>query len=188
MATVILGVSGSIAAYKAADVVSLLVKAGHEVHVVCTKNATEFITPLTLQTLSRHAVLVSFEDEKAHWVPPHIELAQRADLMVIAPATANLLAEMVHGLAPDALTSLYLACKSPVLVCPAMNEAMWFHPATQENVAKLLTRPSHYLLEPQESGELACGQLGKGKLAKVEDIVERIEQLLSGDICTNNAP
>jgi len=121
MACIILGVTGSIAAYKAADIASALVKYGHEVHCVCTAKALEFVTPLTLHTISRNPVFSSFEDEKTDWVPPHIQLAQRADLLLVAPATANTMANFAHGFAPDMLSSLYLACQSPVLICPAMN-------------------------------------------------------------------
>ena len=137
MACIILGVTGSIAAYKAADIASALVKHGHEVHCVCTAKALEFVTPLTLHTISRNPVFSSFEDEKTDWVPPHIQLAQRADLLLIAPATANTMANFAHGFAPDMLSSLYLACQSPVLICPAMNVHMWEHAATQQNAAVL---------------------------------------------------
>lgn len=137
MACIILGVTGSIAAYKAADIASALVKYGHEVHCVCTAKALEFVTPLTLHTISRNPVFSSFEDEKTDWVPPHIQLAQRADLLLIAPATANTMANFAHGFAPDMLSSLYLACQSPVLICPAMNVHMWEHAATQQNAAVL---------------------------------------------------
>lgn len=180
MATIVLGVCGSIAAYKAADVASRLVKAGHEVHCVCTPNALRFVTPLTLMTLSRNPVICSFEDETESWVPVHINLAQRADLLVIAPASAHTMACMARGLAPNALTSLYLACKAPVLIFPAMNGAMWEHPATQENAAILAARPAHVILGPAESGVLACGAEGKGRLLPVDDIVQAISQRLKG--------
>ena len=118
MACIILGVTGSIAAYKAADIASALVKHGHDVHCVCTAKALEFVTPLTLHTISRNPVFSSFDDEKGEWVPPHIQLAQNADLLVVVPATANTMANFAHGMAPDMLSSLYLACKAPVLICP----------------------------------------------------------------------
>lgn len=178
MANIVLGVTGSIAAYKAADIASQLVKLGHDVHVVCTQKATEFITPLTLQTMSRNRVFTSFEDEKDSWVPPHIALAQSADLLVIAPATANTIANMAWGQAPDILTSLYLANRAPVLICPAMNTMMWGHEATQNNINLLKARSKHYVLGPAEDGELACGAKGAGKLVPVDAIIQYITELL----------
>lgn len=173
MATIVLGVCGSIAAYKAADVASMLVKRGHEVHCVCTPTALKFVTPLTLMTLSRQPVVSSFEDETTSWVPAHIRLAERADVLVIAPASAHTIACMAQGLAPNVLTSLYLANRAPVLICPAMNTHMWEHAATQANVRTLEQR-GHCILGPAESGMLACGAEGKGRLAPVEDIVNAI--------------
>ena len=178
MSTIILGITGSIAAYKATEIASGLVKNGHEVHCVCTEKALEFITPLTLQTMSRNKVYSSFDDEKGNWIPPHIDLAQRADLVVIAPATANTLAEMAHGLAPDILTSLYLATRAPILICPAMNCFMWDHPATQKNISVLMKRENHHLLGPAQSGLLASGTEGRGKLVPVQDIIDEIEKIL----------
>lgn len=174
MACVVLGVCGSIAAYKAADVASWLVKQGHEVHCVCTPTALRFVTPLTLMTLSRHPVISAFEDETGSWVPPHIQLAQQADVLVILAATANTLACMAHGMAPNALTSLYLANRAPVLIFPAMNGHMWEHPATQANAACLAARAGHFIYGPAESGLLACGVEGKGRLLPVPEICERI--------------
>lgn len=173
MATVVLGVCGSIAAYKAADVASGLVKRGHEVHCVCTPTALRFVTPLTLMTLSRHPVLSSFDDETQDWVPAHISLAQKADLLAIAPASAHTMACMARGLAPNVLTSLYLANHAPVLVFPAMNTHMWEHPATQENVQILAARGCS-IHGPAEEGRLACGACGKGRLLPVAEILEAI--------------
>lgn len=178
MACIVLGITGSIAAYKAADIASALVKHGEEVHCVCTTKALEFIPALTLHTLSRNPVLSSFEDEKNDWVPPHIQLALKADLLVVAPATANAIANFAHGMAPDMLSSLYLACKAPVLICPAMNVHMWEHPATQENIAVLKRRNGHHLFGPADSGVLACGSAGTGKLMPVEQIVRKTLSLL----------
>ena len=174
MATIVLGVCGSIAAYKAADVASRLVKLGHEVHCVCTPAALQFVTPLTLMTLSRHPVITTFEDETVGWVPVHIELAQKADLLAIVPASANTMACMAQGFAPNALTSLYLAYRGPVLMFPAMNGAMWEHPATQANAATLAARPQHRIIGPAEDGMLACGTNGKGRLVDVDYIVREI--------------
>jgi len=172
--TIVLGISGSIAAYKAADLASQLVKAGHEVHAVMTRSATEFITPLTLQVLTRNPVLVTLEDEKQSWKPGHIDLADRADLFLVAPASANLLGEFAHGLAPDSLTSIYLALPrtTRVLIAPAMNGKMWLHPATQRNVAQLKADGCEFV-EP-DTGDLACGYQGIGRLAPVEDILAKV--------------
>jgi phosphopantothenoylcysteine decarboxylase/phosphopantothenoylcysteine decarboxylase/phosphopantothenate--cysteine ligase len=174
---IVLGISGSIAAYKAADLASQLVKLGHEVHVVMTRSAMEFITPLTLQTLTRQPVLVSLEDEKNSWKPGHIELADNADLFLVAPATANVLGNFANGLAPDPLASIYLALPrtTPVLIAPAMNGKMWLHPATQRNVAQLKQDGCHFI-DPAE-GDLACGYEGIGRLAPVEEILARIAVL-----------
>jgi phosphopantothenoylcysteine decarboxylase len=172
--TIVLGISGSIAAYKAADLASQLVKAGHEVHAVMTRSATEFITPLTLQTLTRNPVLVTLEDEKQSWKPGHIDLADRAELFLVAPASANLLAEFAHGLAPDSLTSIYLALPrtTRVLIAPAMNGKMWLHPATQRNIAQLKADGCEFI-DP-DTGDLACGYQGVGRLASIDDILARV--------------
>jgi phosphopantothenoylcysteine decarboxylase len=171
---IVLGISGSIAAYKAADLASQLVKAGHEVHAVMTRSATEFITPLTLQTLTRNPVLVTLEDEKQSWKPGHIDLADRAELFLVAPASANLLAEFAHGLAPDSLTSIYLALPrtTRVLIAPAMNGKMWLHPATQRNIAQLKADGCEFI-DP-DTGDLACGYQGVGRLASIDDILARV--------------
>ncbi len=174
MATIVLGVCGSIAAYKAAGVASRLVKHGHDVHCVCTPAALEFITPLTLMTLSRNPVITTFEDETGNWVPVHIDLAQRADVLAIVPASANTMACMAHGQCPNALTSLYLAYRGPVLIFPAMNGMMWEHPATQANVTTLSARNAHCIIGPAEDGMLACGTNGKGRLVDEDLIVKEI--------------
>ncbi len=132
--TIVLGVTGSIAAYKSAELASLLIKQDHNVFVVMTHDGTEFITPLTLQTLSKNPVMTSFFDEKENWRPGHIELADRANLLLIAPATANLIAELAHGLANHPLAAIALATRAPILIAPAMNGKMWAHPATRANV------------------------------------------------------
>ncbi|MBR2145014.1 MAG: phosphopantothenoylcysteine decarboxylase [Akkermansia sp.] len=174
MATIVLGVCGSIAAYKAAGVASRLVRLGHEVHCVCTPAALEFVTPLTLMTLSRNPVITTFEDETGSWVPVHIDLARRADVLAIVPASANTMASMAHGQCPNALTSLYLAYRGPVLIFPAMNNMMWEHPATQANAATLATRAGHRIIGPAEDGMLACGTTGKGRLVAEDLVVEEI--------------
>jgi phosphopantothenoylcysteine decarboxylase len=172
---IVLGISGSIAAYKAADLASQLVKAGNQVDVVMTRAATEFITPLTLQVLTRRPVLVSLEDEKQSWKPGHIELADDADLFLVAPASANVIGNFANGLAPDPLSAIYLALPrtTPVLIAPAMNGKMWQHPATARNVVRLREDGCHFV-DPAE-GLLACGYEGVGRLAPVEQILEKIE-------------
>ena len=176
MATVVLGVCGSIAAYKAADIASRLVKLGHEVHCVCTPTALRFVTPLTLMTLSRHPVISSFDEETQDWVPAHISLAQRADVVAIAPVSAHTLGCLAHGLAPNVLTSLYLANKAPVLLFPAMNTHMWEHAAVQQNVRTLVERGDR--VYAPASGALACGAEGQGRLLPVEEIVQHIVEAL----------
>ena len=171
---IVLGITGSIAAYKAADLTSQLVKAGHEVHCVMTPSATEFITPLTLQILSRQPVLVSLQDEKNSWKPGHIELADNADLFLVAPLSANTLGNFANGLAPDPLTSIYLALprETTTLLAPAMNGKMWLHPATQRNIFQLKEDGCHFI-DPAE-GDLACGYQGVGRLADVADILTAV--------------
>src|ERR1043166_8148847 len=174
---VVLGVSGSIAAYKSAELASLLVKQGHDVFVVMTRDAVEFITPLTLQTLSKNPVTTSFFDEKESWRPGHIDLADRAHLLLIAPATANVIAELAHGLAGHPLAAIALATRAPILLAPAMNGKMWSHPATVENVDKLKSRGAEFI--GPEEGMLACGYEGLGRLWKVDDIAFRADFLLA---------
>lgn len=175
--TIVLGVTGSIAAYKSAELASLLVKQGHELFVVMTHDATEFITPLTLQTLSKNPVTTSFFDEKENWRPGHIDLADRANLLLIAPATANIIAELAHGLAGHPLAAISLATRAPILIAPAMNGKMWGHAATQANVDILKSRGVEFI--GPEEGMLACGYEGVGRLWKVDDIAFRAEFFLA---------
>ena len=173
MKKILLGVSGSIAAYKAAELVRILVKRGDEVTVVMTPAATEFVKPLTFQTLSRNPVYVDEFAPPPTWKPEHIALAESADLVVVAPATANTLAKLRCGIADNLLTSVLLATKAPVVVAPAMNTGMWENPATVENLAVLKSRGVK-VVEPA-SGELACGAEGKGRMAEPEEIAEACE-------------
>src|SRR6185369_688186 len=170
---VVLGVTGSIAAYKAVDLASLLTKQGCDVHVVMTKDALHFITPLPFKTLSRHPVVTDLYDEEEGWKPTHIEMADNADLLLIAPATANTIAKLAHGLADDALTCIALALRpaAKVLIAPAMNGKMWLHPATQENVLTLKGRGVEFI--GPDAGLLSCGYEGLGRLWAVEQITER---------------
>lgn len=178
MSTIILGITGSIAAYKAANIASQLTQSGHDVHCICSEKALDFITVTTLQTLSRNKVWSSFDEEKLHWPPPHIDLAAKADLFVVAPATANTIAQFTYGLAPNVLTSIYLACQAPVLICPAMNEHMWKHCTTQHNIDILSKRDKHVIYGPDQSGSLACGTSGTGRMMPVKKILEQIHSLL----------
>lgn len=171
MKSVLLGISGSIAAYKAADITSQLSKAGYSVTCLMTSAAQEFITPLTLQTLSKNPVVTGLFDEKESWRPTHIRLADEAALFLLAPATANTLANLALGLAHDILGAIALATRAPIVIAPAMNGKMWLHPATQQHVTTLKNRGVIFI-EPEE-GMLACGYEGVGRLATVESIVAK---------------
>ena len=167
---IVLGVTGSIAAYKAAELVRLFIKNGDEVHVILTPAACEFVRPLTFQTLSRNPVSVEQFAAPAEWKPEHISLADCADLVVVAPATANTLAKMRYGLADNLLTATLLATKAPIVVAPAMNTGMWESAVTQENLAALKAR-GVTVVEPGD-GELACGVKGKGRMMEPEKILD----------------
>jgi phosphopantothenoylcysteine synthetase/decarboxylase len=175
---IVLGVTGSIAAHKAADLASLLTRQEFSVRVVMTADAQKFITPLPFNTLSRHPVVTDLYDEEAGWQPTHIKLADEADLLLIAPATAQVIARLAHGLADDALTCIALALnpQACLLIAPAMNGKMWHHPATQANVAALKARGAEFI-GPDE-GLLSCGYEGVGRLWPVEKIAERAAGLL----------
>ena len=167
---IVLGISGGIAAYKAAEVVRGLVKAGAEVHVIMTPAGQRFITPLTLQTLSGQPVITGQWDLSRGADVQHISLAREIDLFLVAPATADVLARLAHGIADDFLSTFYLAVTAPVAVAPAMNVWMWEHPATQANLALLKSRGVH-IIEPGV-GDLACGDEGIGRIADPDVIVE----------------
>ena len=186
MKSIILGVAGSIAAYKAADLTSKLVKRGYAVFVVMTENATSFVTPMTFQTLSKNPVTSGVFDERESWRPTHIDLADRADLFLVAPATANLLAKLALGICDDALTSIALATQAPILLAPAMNGKMWLHPATQQNVAILRTRGASFI--GPEAGMLACGYEGVGRLWNVDEIIAKADEILLGKERQANDP
>ncbi len=175
--TVVIGVSGGIAVYKTLDVISRLKKLGVNVNVIMTKSATEFVTPLSFQSLSQNYVVCDmFEDPKT-WDVEHISLAKRADLFLIAPATANVIGKMANGIADDMLTTTVMATKAKVLIAPAMNTNMFENPIVQRNITTL--RELGYNFVEPESGRLACGDTGKGKLASPETIVEEVVKLLS---------
>ncbi|WP_168121953.1 bifunctional phosphopantothenoylcysteine decarboxylase/phosphopantothenate--cysteine ligase CoaBC [Paenibacillus sp. HB172176] len=172
--TILLGVTGGIAAYKAAALCSRLTQAGANVHVIMTEAATKFITPLTLQTLSRNAVHVDTFDERDPSVVSHIDLADHADFVVIAPATANAIAKLAGGFGDDMLSTTLLAATCPILIAPAMNVHMYEHPAVVRNMELLASRGVMFV-EPG-TGQLACGYVAKGRLAEPEDIVAAVEQ------------
>lgn len=176
---IVLGVTGSIAAYKAADLASQLTKAECDVHVVMTANALRFITPLAFKTLSRHPVVTDLFDEEEGWRPTHIKLADEADLLLVAPATANILAKLANGLADDALSCIALALnpKARLLIAPAMNGKMWLHPATQRNVRTLKSQGAEFI--GPEKGLLSCGYEGLGRLWPVDAIGRRAVAMVS---------
>lgn len=178
MKTVVLGVTGSIAAHKAVDLASQLVKRGCDVHVVMTPDALRFLTALPFKTLSRHPVVTDLYDEEGGWKPTHISLADNADLLLVAPATANKIAKLALGIADDALTCIALALnpQAKILIAPAMNGKMWRHPATQQNVRTLMERGAAFI--GPSDGMLSCGYEGIGRLWEVSEIVERAVQLL----------
>jgi phosphopantothenoylcysteine decarboxylase/phosphopantothenate--cysteine ligase len=172
---IILGICGGIAAYKACELIRMLRSEGTAVSCILTKNGSKFVTPLSLQTLSRNPVYQEMFDN-AVWDIEHISLAQRADAIVVIPATADTIAKFANGRAEDLLSSVVLATTSPVLVCPAMNENMWLHPATQKNIS-LLKSYKYHIIEPQK-GELACGAEGVGRLADLGNIMKAVWQIL----------
>ena len=174
---IILGVTGSIAAHKAADLASLLTKQKYDVRVVMTADAQHFITPLPFKTLTRNPVVTDLYDEYEGWKPTHIELADAADLLLIAPATANVIAKLAHGIADDALSCIALALnpQAKILIAPAMNGKMWLHPATQANVQTLKKRGVEFI--GPDAGMLSCGYEGVGRLWPVEKIAARAGKL-----------
>ena len=174
---IVLGVTGGIAAYKSAEIVSRLRHSGANVHVIMTRNATEFITPLTFQTLSANPVVTDTFAAPEYWNVEHVALAKLADIFVVAPATANILAKMATGIADDMLSTTLLATKAPILVAPAMNTGMWTAPATQNNV-KVLRERGVRMIGP-ESGILACGDQGAGRMSEPETIVGEICRILA---------
>ena len=178
--TVVVGVTGGIAGYKCCEVVSRLVKLGATVKVIMTKNATEFVRPLTFEVLSKNPVVSDMWDRNFEWEVEHVSLANEADLIIIAPTTANFIGKIASGIADDMLTTTVMATSAPVLICPAMNSGMWDNPITQQNVNKLISLGYHFM--DVDEGMLACGVSGKGRLQEPEKIVERAVSILnSGD-------
>lgn len=175
--TVVIGVSGGIAVYKVCDVVSRLKKIGVNVHVIMTKSATEFVAPLTFQSLSQNYVVSDMFEEPKTWDVEHISLAKKADVFLIAPATANVIGKIACGISDDMLSTTVMATKGKVLIAPAMNTNMYENPIVQRNIDTLKAL-NYDFIEP-ESGRLACGDLGKGKLASPENIVEAVVNALT---------
>lgn len=169
---IVVGVSGGIAAYKACDVVSKLKKQGFEIDVIMTKNAQEFVSPLTFQTLSNQTVVTDMFETPSNWNVEHIELAKKADVFVIVPATANIIGKIANGIADDMITTTIMATEAKKVIVPAMNTKMYHNPIVQENILKL-KRHGYYFIEPV-SGLLACGDTGKGKMEDPTVIVEEL--------------
>lgn len=173
MKNILIGVTGSIAAYKSLEIVNQLSKDGYNVHVVMTRSACEFVTPLSFKVLSSNPVAVEVFDSTGNWDVEHIELAKQADLFVIAPATANIIGKLANGIADDMLTTIALATTCPVLIFPAMNTNMLYNPIVQDNIEKL--RRFNFQVYKTGSGELACGDFGDGKLLPWDEIVDIIK-------------
>ncbi|MGB9606541.1 MAG: bifunctional phosphopantothenoylcysteine decarboxylase/phosphopantothenate--cysteine ligase CoaBC, partial [Bryobacteraceae bacterium] len=178
----VLGVGGGIAAYKVAELARLLMERGHNVQAVMTRAAQEFVRPLTFAALTGRKVITRLfpaegASETLESATEHIRVAQECELLVVAPATADLLARFAHGIADEFLTALYLAFAGPVVLAPAMNANMWRHPATQANV-ETLRRRGHTIVEPEE-GPLACGMMGPGRLAEPARIVEAVSRIIA---------
>jgi phosphopantothenoylcysteine decarboxylase/phosphopantothenate--cysteine ligase len=174
--TVVLGVTGSIAVYKAADMASKLTQAGARVEVIMTESATKFITPITFRSLTRRPVVTSMWELASEFSIEHVALAEAANVVVIAPATANIIAKIAGGIADDSLTATVLATKAPVIIAPAMHSGMWQNPVTQENIGKLKSR-GFTIVDP-EYGHLASGGVGQGRLAEIEKIIGTIKMVL----------
>lgn len=180
MKEIILGVTGSIAAYKAADIANQLTKSGIIVHTIMTNSASKFITPLTFQTLTKNKVYTDMFEEIYYPDVRHISLAQKADCLLIAPATANIIGKIASGVGDDMLSTVVMAIKNkPIIICPAMNTAMYENQITQNNINKLMTY-GYQFVEPKES-LLACGDLGKGALADIDTIISSVKKAI-GDM------
>ncbi|MCF6154236.1 MAG: phosphopantothenoylcysteine decarboxylase [Candidatus Brocadia sp.] len=174
---IVLGVTGSIAAYKAVEVVSSLIKKGNSVTVIMTSTAQRFVNPVTFRSISQNRVVTDLFVENENYDPNHVSLADRADLLVVAPATANFIGKVVSGIADDALTCTIMAARASVIIAPAMNDSMYLNPIVQENI-KRLTKLGYIIIEPEE-GRLCTGRVGVGRLASVEKIVGVIEEELN---------
>ncbi len=176
--TVVLGITGGIAAYKAADLASKLTQAGAKVETIMTEAATKFITPLTLRNLTGRPVVTDMFEMASEYSEEHIALAEAADVVVIAPATANSIARLAAGMADDMLGCVVLATEAPVIIAPAMNDVMYRNAVTQENIEKLKARGFRFV--GPEHGRLASGKMGQGRLAENEKIIQAAEQAVGG--------
>jgi phosphopantothenoylcysteine decarboxylase/phosphopantothenate--cysteine ligase len=176
--TIVLGITGGIAAYKAADIASKLTQAGAKVETVMTEASTRFITPLTLRNITHRPVVTDMFEPASEWSEQHVALAEVADAVLIAPATANTIAKLAAGIADDMLGCIVLATESPVIVSPAMNDIMYHNSITQENIAKLKARGFTFI-EP-EYGRLASGKMGQGRLPDTPKIIKVVEEVLNG--------
>jgi len=181
---ILLGVSGGIAAYQVVDLIGMLRSHLADVRVIMTKSAAQFITPLTLETVSHHPVSVEMFDGHYHPSIEHITLGRMANVVVLAPATANLIGKIANGIADDMLSTTIMAVKAPTIICPAMNENMWLNPIVQENVAKL--KRNGYLFVDPEYGEMACGGEGWGRLARLDKIVAAILSVVTTSVEAQN--
>ena len=177
MKNIIVGVTGGIACYKAIEVVNELTKRGHNVDVIMTKNAMEFVTPLSFQALSHNKVITGMFDKIEKYDTEHISLAKKADLFLVVPATANIIGKIAGGIADDMLTTTIMATRATKIIAPAMNTAMWENPIVQDNIKKL--QSYHYSVLDTADGYLACGDTGSGKLLPWEAIVDVVEQALA---------
>lgn len=173
---IILGVTGSIAAYKAVEIVSNLIKQGNRVNVIMTSNAQRFVNPTTFRSISKSRVVMDLFIDDEDFDPQHISLAEHADLIVVAPATANFIGKVASGIADDALTCTVMAARSPVIIAPAMNDSMYLNPIVQENMKKLL-KFGYVFIEPEE-GRLCTGRTGIGRLAPLERVMNVIKEVL----------
>ena len=173
---IVIGITGGIACYKACEVITHLVREGANVEVIMTKNATEFITPLTIETLSKHKVVVDMFEKKEHIEVEHISFARKADLIAVVPATANIIGKVANGIADDMLSTTIMATRAKVVFAPAMNNEMYNNIIVQDNIAKL-RKYGYDFVEPIE-GNLACGYRAIGKLANKETIIAKIQKLL----------
>lgn len=173
---IVIGMTGGIACYKVCELITHLVREGANVEVIMTKNATEFITPLTIETLSKHKVIIDMFEKKSHVEVEHISFARKADLIVVVPATANIIGKVANGIADDMLSTTIMATPAKVVFAPAMNNEMYNNAIVQDNIAKLKSY-GYYFINPIE-GNLACGYKAVGKLASKNTIIEKIENLL----------
>lgn len=174
--TIVLGISGGIAAYKAADIASKLTQAGAVVKTIMTESATQFITPLTFRNLTGQPVVTDMFDLDSEYSVEHVALAEEADVVLIAPATANIIAKIACGIADDSLTCTVLATEAPIVIAPSMNDNMFKNSVTQENIEKLKNR--HFVIVEPETGRLASGKIGQGRLATTETIIDAVDKTL----------